>query len=321
MDKRIYKPSKQTYTRATKLLNEGQLVSFPTETVYGLGADATNSEAVEKIYSIKGRPNFNPLIIHLSAADQAEKYVKLNRLAKKLAQAFWPGPFTMVLPILEKNKISPLITAGLDTVAVRVPENEIAHKLLTEFDRPIAAPSANKSGKVSPTTAAHVADEFDSDLKMIIDGGSCKKGIESTIVQVMDNNLILLRPGSITIEEIKSVTQCAVRVMDENNVNPSSPGQLTSHYAPKTKVRLDVDVPNKDECLLAFGAVTINSSFTMNLSPNGDLEEAAANLFSMLRTLDKMNFTSIAVSPIPLSGIGLAINDRLKRAAATNNEL
>ena len=137
----------------------------------------------------------------------------------------------------------------------------------------------------------------------------------------MDNNLILLRPGSITIEEIKSVTQCAVRVMDENNVNPSSPGQLTSHYAPKTKVRLDVDVPNKDECLLAFGAVTINSSFTMNLSPNGDLEEAAANLFSMLRTLDKMNFTSIAVSPIPLSGIGLAINDRLKRAAATNNEL
>lgn len=312
---RFYIPSKETFELATKKLDAGEIVSFPTETVYGLGADATNSTAVAKIYGAKQRPRFNPLIVHLSEADKAQNYVQMNSLAQKLADSFWPGPFTMVLPLREKSGLSDLITAGLDTVAVRVPKNSIAHELLRTFDGPIAAPSANKSGNISPTTAAHVDGEFGDELDMIIDGGPCDKGLESTIVQIDDSGITLLRPGNITPADIEKVTGQTIHLNDQPSDNPVAPGQLKSHYAPNAKMRLNATRPTPGEAYLAFGqnSSTANS---LNLSPTGDLIEAASNLFSMMRALDHLNLQTIAVAPIPNTGLGIAINDRLERAAA-----
>lgn len=314
---RIYKPDATAYAHATKLLHGGELVSFPTETVYGLGANALDSKAVAKIYSAKNRPSFNPLIVHVANKDTVLNYVEMNDQAQTLAEKFWPGPFTMVLPIKQNCGLSNLITAGLDTVAIRVPENVVAHELITEFDGPIAAPSANKSGKISPTTAKHVSDEFGDELSMIIDGGSCEKGIESTIVRVDGKVIEILRPGSITSSDIENAVGRKVSYQVKTSDQPNAPGQLESHYAPETKMRLNVTETRNDEALLAFGKIEVSEDrFTLNLSPSGDLIEAAANLFSMMRELDQMNFNSIAVSPIPETGLGIAINDRLRRAAA-----
>ena len=320
-DKRLYFPNADTYKIAAQLLHAGNIISFPTETVYGLGADARNSAAVAKIYAAKKRPQYNPLIVHVANINAAHQYVILNDLAKKMASAFWPGPFTMVLPLNKENRLSKLITAGLDTVAIRVPENNIAQDLLDHFKGPIAAPSANRSGKISPTTAAHVASEFGDELKMIIDGGPCKKGIESTIVHVDGDQVTLLRPGNITVQDIESITNKTLLTAASDGEEIASPGQLESHYAPSTPMRLNADHVNNDECLLAFGKTNLNDGvFSLNLSPSGDLNEAAANLFSMMRELDKQQFSSIAVSPVPATGLGLAINDRLKRAAAPRDK-
>lgn len=310
---RIYSPNEENCRRAAELIRAGELVSFPTETVYGLGADATNCDAVAKIFEAKNRPDFNPLIVHVNNSDKAAKYVKFNRTAKLLANAFWPGPFTMVLPKKETGSLSNLISAGLDTIAIRVPEHKAAQTILNQFDGPIAAPSANISGHISPTNAIHVDGEFGDELKMIIDGGPCNKGIESTIVQVSDDNIVLLRPGNVTIEAIENVTDIKV-TLGGNNANPNSPGQLASHYAPNAKMRLNVTTPSNDECLLAFGVTPDHKG--LNLSPSGNLTEAATNLFSMMRELDSRECATIAVSPIPQTGLGRAINDRLKRAAA-----
>ena len=313
-------PSAETYKIAAQLLHSEDIISFPTETVYGLGADARNSNAVEKIYDAKERPLYNPLIVHVANVNAAHQYVIMNDLAKKLACAFWPGPFTMVVPLNKENELSELITAGLDTVAIRVPENNIVQDLLHHFNGPIAAPSANKSGKVSPTTAAHVAGEFGQELKMIIDGGPCKKGIESTIVRIDSDQIILLRPGNITVQEIEAIVNQPV-VMASKDGKIVSPGQLESHYAPSTPMRLNASHVKNNECLLTFGNTNLNDDiFSLNLSPSGDLNEAAANLFSMIRELDERQFSSIAVSPIPMTGLGLAINDRLTRAAAPRNK-
>ncbi|MCC3861322.1 L-threonylcarbamoyladenylate synthase [Pseudemcibacter aquimaris] len=312
---RIQKPDSDSIRSAADLLRDGNIVSFPTETVYGLGADAKNGKAVAKIFAAKNRPDFNPLIVHLPDPSAAENYVHMNDVAKKLASAFWPGPFTMVLPLNEESGISDLITAGLDTVAIRVPANEVAHQLLKEFDGPIAAPSANKSGHISPTTANHVDGEFGDELEIIIDGGPCNKGIESTIIQITDHDVVLLRPGSITPEDIKNKTGIDVISSLTPTDNPVAPGQLKSHYAPNAKVRLNATGPNDGEAFLAFGE-TAHHENMLNLSPTGDLEEAASNLFSMMRELDDLELKTIAVSPIPQNGLGIAINDRLSRAAA-----
>lgn len=317
INRRLYKPSGETIDLAACSLKQGNIVSFPTETVYGLGADAKNSAAVAKIYAAKKRPSFNPLIIHLASVEKVQDYVNMGDLAKRLAGKFWPGPFTMVLPLKENSGLSDLISAGLDTVAVRVPKNDIAHQLLIHFDGPIAAPSANKSGHISPTTAAHVDSEFGVELEMIIDGGACDKGIESTIVQIEGDQIILLRPGNITLSEIEKASGEKVLLNNQNADKPASPGQLESHYAPNSKMRLNADEAGRGECLLGFGDC---GPSTLNLSPSGDLAEAAANLFSMMRKLDQMNFDTIAVAPIPPTGLGVAINDRLERAAAPRND-
>jgi L-threonylcarbamoyladenylate synthase len=312
---RIHNPNLSTIESAANLLRQGDIVSFPTETVYGLGADATNSKAIAKIFSAKNRPSFNPLIVHLSDPSKAEQYVEMNQIALTRAFAFWPGPFTMVLPLKENSPISDLITAGLDTVAVRVPANPVAHQLLEKFDGPIAAPSANKSGRISPTSAEHVDNEFGEELEFIIDGGKCDKGIESTIVQILKDKIIMLRPGSVTADDIETVTGSNLIINDETSDNPVSPGQLKSHYAPSAKVLLNVKTPKENEAFLAFGNIEPCANM-LNLSSTGNLEEAAANLFSMLRALDHLGLKSIAVASIPQSGLGIAINDRLSRAAA-----
>lgn len=312
---RIYNPAEEVINKASEKLRQGDIISFPTETVYGLGADATNSKAVAKIFSAKNRPTFNPLIVHLSSPQVAKNYVELSPLAKNLANNFWPGPFTMVLPLKENSKLSELVTAGLNTVAIRVPAHPVAHKLLKKFGGPIAAPSANKSGKISPTTAQHVDQEFDDELEMIIDGGPCDNGLESTIIKVDNDKLIILRPGNITKEDILEKIKISIVTEDAPTDNPIAPGQLKSHYAPKAKMRLNVIEPDFGEAYLAFGG-TNQVENMLNLSESGNLEEAASNLFSMMRSLDQLNLKTISVAPIPKIGIGIAINDRLDRAAA-----
>lgn len=302
---------------AAATLRAGELVSFPTETVYGLGADAANDRAVAAIYAAKGRPQFNPLIVHVADIQAVSAIAVLDGVARRLAEAFWPGPFTLVLPRRPDAPISLLVSAGLDTVAIRVPRHPVAHALLQAFGGPIAAPSANISGRISPTRADHVAAELGDRIALVLDGGACAAGLESTIVQVTRNQINLLRPGSVTPAEIEAASGLKVVRVQEEEGHLSAPGQLKSHYAPSARLRLDALTPHKGEAFLAFGPVTLNgAAHQMNLSPKGDLTEAAANLFAMLRQLDETGAPSIAVMPVPDQGLGLAINDRLRRAAA-----
>ncbi len=301
---------------AAELLRAGRLVAFPTETVYGLGADATNGTAVASIFEAKGRPRFNPLIVHVPNAQSAERYVILGALAQKLAATFWPGPLTLVLPRKSSSAISDLVTAGLDTVAIRVPDHDIARALLLEANVPVAAPSANRSGHVSPTTAAHVAADLDDKLALILDGGPTQRGLESTVVATTSGVVTILRPGAVTAEQIEAVTGVRALRSHDCGDRPQSPGQLASHYAPKCGVRINATSVEPGEALLAFGSKPISTSGPMiNLSSNGDLIEAATNLFAALRALDQPKVRCIAVMPIPEAGLGEAINDRLRRAA------
>jgi len=307
--------------RAAELIVAGQLVAFPTETVYGLGADATNDRAVASIFEAKGRPSFNPLIVHVPDIKEAQRYALFTPLAEKLAHFFWPGGLTLVLPRCPNNPVSLLVSAGLDTIALRVPSHPVARALLKAAKRPIAAPSANVSGKASPTCAAHVASSLQAQkaLALILDGGPSALGLESSIVGIVpDKPPVWLRPGAVTREEIERVLGVRLADADESagEEGRSSPGQLASHYAPHAALRLDAHEAQENELLLAFGADAPSDAATMNLSPRGDLTEAAANFFAMLRALDeRADGRVIAVMPIPTTGLGEAINDRLRRAA------
>lgn len=307
---------------AAACLADGGLVGFPTETVYGLGADATNGEAVARLYQAKGRPAFNPLIAHVGDIASARAIARFDRLAEALAEAFWPGPLTLVLPKTTDCPVAELATAGLDTVAIRVPAHPVAQSILRAFGRPVVAPSANLSGHVSPTTAAHVESDLGGRIDLIVDGGAVTVGVESTIIGCFEAP-VLLRPGGLPREAIERVIgHNLIRVpehtADDTGV-PLAPGMLASHYAPRASVRLNAEHVEADEALLAFGAADISgmaaSRAVMNLSPSGDLTEAAANLFGYLRALDQTGARSIAVMPVPHHGLGEAINDRLRRAA------
>ncbi|HEX2840000.1 L-threonylcarbamoyladenylate synthase [Hyphomicrobium sp.] len=313
-------PADQTAIEAAgRLLRQGALVAFPTETVYGLGADATNGRAVAAIFETKGRPRFNPLIVHVPDLEHAEKIAVLSPSARKLAALFWPGPLTLVLKRRADAAVSDLVSAGLDTIAIRVPGHPVAQALLAAAERPLAAPSANRSGRVSPTTAQHVLEDFEGRLGMVLDGGSTPHGLESTVLDASgDETVVLLRPGAVPREEIEAVLG---RPLGEgpasDDVHPTSPGQLASHYAPEAAMRLDATEVRPGEALLAFGAeVPTTDGPSLNLSPRGDLVEAAAGLFASLRALDRTGAKTIAVMPIPEHGLGEAINDRLRRAAA-----
>jgi L-threonylcarbamoyladenylate synthase len=303
---------------AARLIREGELVAFPTETVYGLGGDATNERAVAKIFEAKGRPQFNPLISHVVDAGEARRLVQWNDVADKLAERLWPGPLTLVLPRTKGSPIALLATAGLDTVAVRAPAHPMAQALIRAAGRPIAAPSANRSGAVSPTRAEHVAESLGDRVKLILDGGPCEVGLESTVLDLTTAMPTLLRPGGATREAIEAVIG-PVALSDaipSGDAARKSPGQLDNHYAPARPVRLNATSVGTNEGLLAFGQPPPGARRTLNLSRGSDLTEAAANLFAYLRALDRPDIACIAVMPIPEIGLGLAINDRLRRAAA-----
>lgn len=307
--------------RAASLLRAGNLVAFGTETVYGLGADATNNRAVARLFEAKGRPHFNPLICHYPTAERAFEHVVTSDLAHALAHAFWPGPLTLVLPRRVTCPISLLAGAGLDSLAVRVPRGETVQALMRAADRPIAGPSANRSGTVSPTSAAHVAEGLGQRIDAILDSGPCPVGVESTVLDLTGSRAFLLRPGGTTAEAIEAVIGPIQRGLSLAVVRASqtlrSPGLLLSHYAPGLPVRLNATEVTADEALLAFGPPLPGAGTIFQLSANADLVQAASRLFDGLRTLDIAHCTrGIAVMPIPSEGLGLAINDRLERAAA-----
>lgn len=316
----MLQPTAAAHARAAQALAEGGLVAFPTETVYGLGADAGNDRAVASIFEAKGRPHFNPLIVHVPDAGAAGRLVTVDDRARHAMEMWWPGPLTLVLPRRPDAPLSLLVSAGLDTVAVRCPGHPVARALLAAAGRPVAAPSANRSGHVSPTTPLHVAEEFPDGaggrLRLILAGGRCPIGLESTVLDLTGERPLLLRPGSVTREDLEAVLGPVERATAADGVK--APGMLTSHYAPALPVRLEAAAPEPDEAFLAFGPDQFirGGRERLNLSPTGDLHEAAANLFAMLRALDRPGARGIAVMPVPETGLGAAINDRLRRAAA-----
>ena len=311
----IVAANKESIARAAEALARGEIVAFPTETVYGLGANALDASAVAKVFAAKVRPRFNPLIVHVLGLEEAESYAVVNGTARKLIRAFWPGPLSLVLPRKKACAIADLVSAGLDTIALRAPSNRIARALLEVAKLPIAAPSANRSGRISPTIAAHVEAELGSLPAMILDGGPCALGLESTVLGVDGDDVTLLRLGALPLEEIETVLGRKL-ARPEPGSHVSSPGQLATHYAPSTPLHLDARSAKRGEALLAFGPHAPEfAGPTINLSPRGDLVEAAANFFAALRTLDAAGVETIAVMPIPAHGLGEAINDRLKRAS------
>ncbi len=320
---RVLPAGSASAAEAARVLAAGGLVAFPTETVFGLGVDATDGRAVARLYEAKGRPAFNPLIAHVTDRAAAQALARFNADAERLAAALWPGPLTLVLPKASGCPVAELATAGLDSIAVRVPDHAVAREILKAFGKPVVAPSANRSGHVSPTTAAHVAADLSGRIDLIIDGGPTPVGVESTIVACLGEPA-LLRPGGVPraiIERAlgKKLADASVVASGDDDA-PLAPGMLASHYAPRTRLRLDAGRVEPGEALLAFGAAlpagAERSKKTLNLSPRGDLVEAAANLFSHLRALDAAGGAAIAVMAIPRDGLGEAINDRLGRAAA-----
>ena len=309
-------------THAAALLRDGAVVAFGTETVYGLGSDATNAEAVAAIFHAKQRPRFNPLICHYGSARQAFEQVVADQRALRAAAAFWPGPLTLVLPRQPHCSVALLTGAGLDTLAVRVPRHPVALALLAAVGRPIAAPSANRSGQVSPTSVRHVMDGLGGRITAVLDSGPCEVGIESTVLDLSDTLPVLLRPGGVATEDLEACLGPIGRPAMAG-VAPKSPGLMLSHYAPRLPVRLNADAVADNEAMLAFGPPLPGGCCRFQLSASGDCIEAAAQLFEGLRRLDadgaRLGAASIAVMPIPDAGLGLAINDRLQRAAAPRN--
>jgi len=309
--------SEETIAAAAACLRSGGLVAMPTETVYGLAADATSDAAVAGIFAAKGRPAFNPLIAHVLDVEAAREHAVFGRDAERLARAFWPGPLTLVLPAAPDCRVSLLARAGLDTLAVRSPAHPVARRLIEAVAVPLAAPSANRSGRVSPTTAAHVLADLADRIDWILDGGASRHGLESTIVSCLDEPT-LLRPGAIPREAVEAALGRPVTSVAPSSRAPNAPGQLSSHYAPRARVRLDASDAQADEAALDFAGALASATplARLDLSPSGDLVEAAANLFAHLRALDESGARTIAAAPIPRRGLGAAINDRLRRAAA-----
>jgi L-threonylcarbamoyladenylate synthase len=317
---RVTKADRTAARMAARCLAAGGLVAFPTETVYGLGADATDGQAIARLYDAKGRPAFNPLIAHVADLAAARALARFDDDALRLANEFWPGPLTLVLPKTAACPVAELATAGLDTIAVRVPDHPVARDILKAFGGPVVAPSANRSGHVSPTTASHVLADLRGRIDLIVNGGATPVGLESTIVACVGAPT-LLRPGGLPRSAIERVLgRRLAEPPPAGEPAPAAPGMLASHYAPRAKLRLDADSVSPGEALLAFGPATIagaeRAERVLNLSPGGDLVEAAANLFSHLRALDGAGVAAIAVMPVPHGGLGEAINDRLRRAAA-----
>jgi L-threonylcarbamoyladenylate synthase len=310
----ILPPTPPVIAHAAKLLRAGRLVAFPTETVYGLGGDATCEHAVAEIFAAKGRPRFNPLIVHVPGLAEAKALAVFDDRARRAAGRFWPGPLTLVLRRRSGSGLSLLASAGLDTVAVRAPAHPVAQALLRAISRPLAAPSANRSGRVSPTEAGHVVEELGDRAALVIDGGRTPLGLESTVLDLSAETPALLRPGGVTVEQL---IELLGPIGEPSSALPRSPGMLASHYAPSLPLRLEAVDGRPDEALLAFGPEAPSGyAEVLWLSRSGDLAEAAGNLFAMLRRLDRPPFTGIAVMPIPERGLGRAINDRLRRAAA-----
>lgn len=309
MDARILSLNDQDLALGARVLRSGGLVGLPTETVYGLAADASNSAAVARLYEAKGRPRFNPLIAHVTGIEMAQREGIFRPEALKLVEEHWPGPLTLVVEVAPTGTICDLARAGLDSVALRMPAHALAIEVIKAFGGPLVAPSANPSGKISPTTLAHVMADMGDKLDLIFNGGTCAAGIESTIIDARGERPALLRPGSMAPAWIEAVWPGLIRPDLDPNA-PQSPGQLLRHYAPNARLRLNAAAPGDGEAYLGFGA----GEATLNLSPRGDLYEAAANLFAMLRELDAA-YDKIAVAPIPRDGLGEAINDRLTRAA------
>ncbi len=323
---RILPPTADSIAQAAAAIGAGRTVALPTETVYGLGADATSDTAVAAIFAAKQRPRFNPLIVHVPDVAAAQRHVEWTPLAQQLADAFWPGPLTLVLQRRPDCRLSLLVSAGLDTAAIRVPRHPLAQSLLRAADRPIAAPSANRSGSISPTRPEHVVQSLGDAIDIVLDGGPCLIGVESTVIDARGAVPVLLRPGGITRADIVRVAGAVEDATHGGGDGGSgvgsggakpSPGMLESHYAPSLPMRLNATDVNELEGLLAFGPAPLpGAGLTVNLSPSGDLTEAAANLFAAMRALDRPGLERIAVMPVPDTGLGEAINDRLRRAAA-----
>ncbi len=310
----IYKALEDNIIKGAEIIKNGGLVSFPTETVYGLGASIFNPKAVAGIFEVKGRPSFNPLISHIAKIDDMREFVLVDDRALELAKAFWPGPLTFVLPRKDDNPSLDIVCAGLKTMTVRCPNHKVALELIEKAGVPIAAPSANRSQTISPTTAEAVYESLGDSVDMILDGGQCLVGVESTILDLTTSKAVLLRAGGVTKEEIEKVLNEEVFVSDGNPDKPTSPGQMLKHYAPSKKFRINAIKPMEDELYIGFGDEFDFGE--LNLSKSGDLREAASNLFSFMRMADKnSNYDRIAMAPIPNEGVGLAINDRIKRAS------
>lgn len=335
---KIYPPTDANIEQASKILRGGGIIGLPTETVYGLGADATNSGAIAKVFAAKNRPEFNPLISHVSGLEMAQQFGVFDELATRLADAFWPGALTIVVPRAKDCKVCDLACAGLETIALRAPNHGVAQAIIAALNGPIAAPSANISGSISPTSAAHVLGELGEKIEFIVDGGNCEIGLESTVVAVLDGQITLLRHGSISIEELEKAAGAKVMVADlQNETAPKSPGMMLRHYAPKAKIILNATSADEGEIFLAFGEPPYPPPFTeegdqtkfggggklpknnfqiIQLSQSANLTEAAANLYAAMREADNKNPKAIKVAPIPNTGIGAAINDRLERATS-----
>jgi L-threonylcarbamoyladenylate synthase len=323
----ILSANTQSIDKAAKLLKQGGIVSFPTETVYGLGGNALDDEAIKRIYEIKGRPSHNPLIIHVASLKQAKQYAEFNDIAEQVASLFWPGPLTLILKQKENNGLSPLCTAGLDTIAIRIPSQKTARAILEQCDIPIAAPSANTSGTLSPTRALDVEHDLGNKIDLIITDIACNIGLESTVLDLSSEPYTLLRAGSITAEDLNNDLEISIQNYTPDSATPKSPGQLLKHYAPSIPVRMNAVDLNPGEALLAFGSDKfmgikggggvndLEDTAKRNLSEGQDLDEAASNLFAMLHDLDRPEHKAIAVMPIPSIHVGLAINDRLKKAS------
>jgi len=310
----IQRPTRRTLRQASRLLQQGRLVAFPTETVYGLGGDAASDRAVAAIYAAKRRPQHNPLIVHVATLAAARRLAWFDSRAERLARMFWPGPLTLVLKRRPGARLSRHVSPGLNSVALRIPADPVALALIRKSRRAIAAPSANSSGRVSPTQARHVRQSLGGRVSLIIDGGACPVGLESTVIDLTGKNARLLRPGGVPLEALHNAIGRVGVDEREDELRPASPGRLLSHYAPARPLRTNAEQARAGEAYLGFGRTAKGA--TLNLSPRADLGEAAANLFAMLRALDRPEFTAIAVAPIPRHGLGRAINDRLKRAAA-----
>lgn len=312
LNKMIYKPTQSNILKAARLIQSGSVVAFPTETVYGLGASAYDSKAIAKIFSIKNRPTFNPLISHISDINFLSEYAKTDERVLALAKKFWPGPMTFILNRKDNNPSLDLACAGLNKISVRMPNHPVALKLIKASGLPIVAPSANKSQTISPTTAEHVQKSLGNKVPMILDSGPCKVGVESTILDMTNSKIVVLRAGGLSAENIEEFLGEKVLFSDGNPNKPSSPGQLLKHYAPRYETRINVEIPQQDEFFIGFG----NINCDLNLSVSENLQEAAANLFSMLHQAETQIIKKkIAIAPIPNRGLGRAINDRIKRAS------